>query len=434
MSGIVLDASFVSLFKINLMPLILNIEFLLLLHVKQTLLNFQNLLRKDAKNKHKVYEKKKSVDDRIEEWLQTQVLGSVFVSKFIIEELSLELSIQLNVGIFLGSGHTPLCFSAVHLHNFSATPTQLFSEIAPHYVADSVLRTPAILGSLELLGNPTGIMRAMGSGVYDLVYQPIHGMQEGGISGLVGGIGRGTSSLLLSTTHALLSSLSGLSSNLGRNVDMLSFDEDHILQQAELRSSKAQHFGGEIGKGLEGLGRGVVGGLFGLISQPLYKCKERYSSSGLMSGVGGFGVGVGIGVLGVVCKPVSGALSLIEHTSSAFVPLLSSNLFPLSSPKPFPIPKPTPLYYKSKFLSEVGESRYLFYSSIVVVGHDGTLSTASIVLSPSFLSLIKNHALVQCVAYKNFTDLRLSNSHNPNLNMMQIQIKNQPPILLLLPP
>lgn len=38
-------------------------------------------------------------------------------------------------------------------------------ELVSNYIADAILTSPALLGSVELLGNPTGLIRGVGAGI-----------------------------------------------------------------------------------------------------------------------------------------------------------------------------------------------------------------------------------------------------------------------------
>ena len=52
-----------------------------------------------------------------------------------------------------------------------------------------------VIGSLEILGNPTGLIRNIGTGVSDLFRMPYEGLTRGP-GAFIGGVSRGMASLL----------------------------------------------------------------------------------------------------------------------------------------------------------------------------------------------------------------------------------------------
>ena len=58
-----------------------------------------------------------------------------------------------------------------------------------------VLCPGILVGSLEILGNPTGLVRSIGNGVADLFSLPYQGL-SGGPGGFLAGVRKGSSSLL----------------------------------------------------------------------------------------------------------------------------------------------------------------------------------------------------------------------------------------------
>ncbi|CAM9119693.1 unnamed protein product, partial [Phaeothamnion confervicola] len=84
-------------------------------------------------------------------------------------------------------------------------------------MADALLRSPAVLGSLQMLGSPTVLLSEWAAGVYDLFALPIRAIPQGPLPTLWA-TGRGVASLLRHASAGTLSSLSGLSSSIARNL------------------------------------------------------------------------------------------------------------------------------------------------------------------------------------------------------------------------
>ena len=46
-------------------------------------------------------------------------------------------------------------------------------ELAANYIADAIIRSPALLGSLQILGNPTNLLGSVARGLWDFVSMPL---------------------------------------------------------------------------------------------------------------------------------------------------------------------------------------------------------------------------------------------------------------------
>ncbi|KAH3830463.1 hypothetical protein DPMN_103707 [Dreissena polymorpha] len=62
-----------------------------------------------------------------------------------------------------------------------------------------LLLTGAVVGSLEILGNPTGLVRSIGTGVADFFRMPYRGLTKGP-GAFVVGVSQGTSSMVKHVT------------------------------------------------------------------------------------------------------------------------------------------------------------------------------------------------------------------------------------------
>jgi hypothetical protein len=64
------------------------------------------------------------------------------------------LNLHAAVGgrVFVGAGEMPVHLRAVHLRSVLCSFDRLGKELAANYLADALLRSPLLLGSLDLLG------------------------------------------------------------------------------------------------------------------------------------------------------------------------------------------------------------------------------------------------------------------------------------------
>ena len=80
--------------------------------------------------------------------------------------------------------------------------TQFFIWIPANYGIKSVVIIfviGAVVGSLEILGNPTGLVRSIGTGVADFFRMPYRGLTRGP-GAFVLGVSSGTSSMVKNIT------------------------------------------------------------------------------------------------------------------------------------------------------------------------------------------------------------------------------------------
>lgn len=80
--------------------------------------------------------------------------------------------------VFLALDKSPLLFRPVSLRGVLARPEEIAEQIASNYAVDALLRSLAVVGSLEALGSPTTLLSEWGKGFYDLFAMPIKAMPQ----------------------------------------------------------------------------------------------------------------------------------------------------------------------------------------------------------------------------------------------------------------
>lgn len=108
-----------------------------------------------------------------------------------------------------------------------------------HYLSSAIFGAGWVVGSLELLGTPGGLARAMGSGLRDFISLPYRGLIEGPWAFLTG-IVYGSASLIGHITAGTLQSVTRLASSVARNLDRLTLDEEHLRRTEEQRRQRPQ--------------------------------------------------------------------------------------------------------------------------------------------------------------------------------------------------
>lgn len=138
---------------------------------------------------------------------------------------------------------------------------------------------------MDLLGNPAGFARSVGTGISHFVQLPYRGLLLGPWN-FVLGMSHGSASLLRhiasgelfncpfnlkrkywkqvekpfgSFLTGTLMSVTNLASSVSRNMDRLSLDSDHLSHQEQLRQQHPAGLTDGLAQGLNGLGYSLLG-------------------------------------------------------------------------------------------------------------------------------------------------------------------------------
>jgi vacuolar protein sorting-associated protein 13B len=90
------------------------------------------------------------------------------------------------------------------------------------------------VGSLDLIGSPTGLARTVGDGLRDLVALPARGLMRGPAA-LAGGLVSGSASLAKHVGAGAIASVATFAGSVSRNMDRLSLDAEHTRRNELLR-------------------------------------------------------------------------------------------------------------------------------------------------------------------------------------------------------
>ena len=162
----------------------------------------------------------------------------------------------------------------------------LRGDIVRHYKQQLHKSAAKILGTVDFLGNPLGLMSDINDGVNRLI--------EGNVGGLVTNI-----------THGISNSTAKFMSSLSNGIEAATVDHKH----QEMRRRIKQENTGNFRTGLKGLGVGIMGGVTSIVTQTF----EGAVSDGLEGLVSGFGKGL----IGTVTKPTVGMLDFATGAASA---------------------------------------------------------------------------------------------------------------------
>jgi hypothetical protein len=202
----------------------------------------------------------------------------IYVHHASIAALVADVSARAREPVAVGFQRFPLTLAPVQLHAVRVRAAPLLRAALLHYAQDVLQRVPAVLGSLDLLGNPTGMLRELSAGVRDVVLLPLDGVRRLSPSGFAVGFVRGLGSLVQHVAIGSFASINALSLGVARNLDPAP-DGAH-----------ATHTSGPL--------MGFVRGMAGLVSEPV-----RGARAG---GVSGAAAGMARGIIGMATRPVGG--------------------------------------------------------------------------------------------------------------------------------
>ncbi|XP_063419366.1 intermembrane lipid transfer protein VPS13B-like [Mytilus trossulus] len=240
------------------------------------------------------------------------------IEHLVIHPCSLLISVHASLKVFIASDKTPLSFGKFEKKNVNSTAHQLTRVLAMHYASGALFRAGIVVGSLEILGNPTGLVRSIGSGVADLVRLPYGGLTQGP-GAFVSGVSSGMSSFVRNISSGMLTSVTNFASSVSRNMERLSMDDTHRERQEERRRQHPEGLTSGLKNGLTGFGMSLLGAVAGLADQPLQNLMSRSESEGQRSAATELVSGVGKGLVGVFTKPIGGAAEFFSQTGQGLL-------------------------------------------------------------------------------------------------------------------
>ncbi|XP_064651739.1 intermembrane lipid transfer protein VPS13B-like isoform X2 [Lineus longissimus] len=338
--------------------------------------------------------KGKNVLPKSVEFATQCLLRPIRLEQLLIHPIIMCLSVHASLKLFLASENTPLKFGKFEKQALFTSSQRLIRALAMHYASAALFRAGLVVGSLEILGNPTGLVRNIGSGVADLFRMPLEGITKGPGS-FLSGITHGFSSLLWHTSTGALTSVTNFASSVSRNMDRLSMDNDHFRRQEETRRQRPDRLATGIKQGLTGFGISLLGAVAGLADQPLQSIQQTSSpdrASSSTQKAAGFISGVGKGLIGVVTKPVGGAAEFVSQTGQGLLhgvgmAKLSKTIYPSIS-MPTDTAVNSTVKFLWKILQNIPSTDILCILEATTMSSVGPVSEVYLVLTPETVFMV----------------------------------------------
>ena len=201
----------------------------------------------------------------------------------------------------------PLQLKSLIIMKALGTTDTFVNQVSKHYIASGKRQILGLVGSIGILGNPTGLIKNLGSGVHSFFVEPAKGIRKGPRA-FAKGAGKGTGKLLAGIFSGAGGTVSAVTGAVGDGVSKLTMDAEYVANRKK-RAAKVKKGGVGTGamEGSKALVGGIASGIGGLFYQPFKGARN--------GGVGGFFKGIGKGVVGVVTKPVAGTLEAVSNVT-----------------------------------------------------------------------------------------------------------------------
>ncbi|KAK2958064.1 putative Vacuolar protein sorting-associated protein 13C [Blattamonas nauphoetae] len=196
---------------------------------------------------------------------------------------------------------TSLTLDGLFLTNVYEDASQLMNRIGNHYKMQLILNVYRVVLGMDMLGNPIGLIRGLGSGVHDLYSETVRGLRSGP-TGIVGGLWTGVSKMGGKTLSSIGGVVSKVSQAASKGISSLMPSKP--AQSHPQRQPKNPLQGLE--KGAQAFGSEVWKGATGVVTETMEGARE--------SGVKGAVKGIASGAVGAVLHPLNGGLQFISHT------------------------------------------------------------------------------------------------------------------------
>ncbi len=208
------------------------------------------------------------------------------------------------LGPVSGLERAALQLNSLRLDNAFATQANMVQLIVQHYSSNASSKFLKLLGSAHFIGSPITLVESIGTGFWDLWYEPVLGLTHSP-QAFAEGVEKGTRSMLSKTVYGVAKSASEITGSFGNVTAQLSFDPKYIENRERERKQQAQGVGEGLAYGVWDFGKGLFDGVTGLVTRPVQGGQEE--------GAKGFFKGVGQALSGVVVKPIAGTFGMVSR-------------------------------------------------------------------------------------------------------------------------
>ena len=255
-----------------------------------------------------------------------------------LQLFAVELKITSSVPLITGGTKVPIILSAIPEINeakisLSATnqvntfgpPKQLIDALKKHYIQSFILSLRSVIGSIDVIGSPIGLLSNVSSGVKDFVYQPLqplsqhHDSTTEMLRGVAEGAAMGTTSLVSKSIGGTFGTAAKLTGAVGSSIALTystTFNDRNYAESRGLsRAKKGTSARNEFYEGGKALGYGIYDGVSGVVMEPIRGIRTaQQEHTGLALGLS---KGFARGIVGVAVKPAVGMMDFTARAAEA---------------------------------------------------------------------------------------------------------------------
>jgi hypothetical protein len=218
---------------------------------------------------------------------------------------------EVALGVTSTISDAPIRISGMDRKHVFKTIAELTSTLQEHYKGAVLGQLYRIVGSLDLVGNPVGLVSSLGTGVRDLFFEPANAIMKSptDIREIGKGLFRGGFSIVSNTADGVIGTATVFTKAISQSMALMSMDEDFIsTRDALARKPIGAH--NLISRPVRDLLNGFFCGAVGVIKEP-YTLTKRFGYKGLLGGIVS-------GIFGVALKPTIGIMDAFVHAGDAF--------------------------------------------------------------------------------------------------------------------
>lgn len=253
---------------------------------------------------------------RRQELLTRSLARPLNMKVFKIGNIDVLVSLHTSTRFYIALDHSPLSFSAFERVNLRTTDMKLGASMSMHYLSGAIFGAGWMLGSLEILGSPSGLARSVTTGLKDFVSKPVEGLFQGPWEFMLG-FSLGSMSLVRNITAGTVNSVTKLATSVARNLDRLTLDDEHVQRTDLVRRFRPHGVAEGFTHGLTEFGITLLGAIGGIARHTM----AARTPGQVLSGVGK-------GLMGVILKPISGAAEFVAFAGNGVLHSVGYNTLP----------------------------------------------------------------------------------------------------------
>ena len=223
-----------------------------------------------------------------------------------------------SVGALLSNvDRVPLKLKALNLENAFAPAPVMLAGVGASYKEQILSQLYKVLLSFEVLGNPRGLFKKMGTGMHDFFYEPLQGFMSDDPAAFERGVQAGKRSFHDNVVVSMGDSMQRASTAMAKGLAELTMDTDFLQK----RSAKDAALALEVSRNQkpqsrtvkQGMMRGAdtIGSAFARGAQGVVKESMRGADR---DGLEGFARGLAKGAVGFFVKPLVGAADAVSDS------------------------------------------------------------------------------------------------------------------------